>query len=277
MNPFNWAGPEFLVFYVVFAGALIIAAAVYWHIRTSRADVPVLTNPYEIAYLRGGPSEAIRVAVIGLMERNVLEADELRVVRTIEGYEAAVNDPFERKIVDHFRTRGAASTAPKNDSLTELLRPVKEKLEREGLVPNEELDALRMLLIGGVLSLLWIVALTKIAIALDRGKGNVGFLIFLVIIATVMGVSGMLARGSTAAGDVAIERLQCLHRSEIGLIPSGSELLMYAAVYGAAAAPVVANPYERRPGDTGGGSGCGSGGDGCGGGGGCGGCGGGGD
>ena len=78
MNPFNLPGPAFLAFYVTFGIALIAGACIYWFFRTRRVETPVLTNPYEIAYLRGGAAEAVRVAVIGLLERNILEADESR-------------------------------------------------------------------------------------------------------------------------------------------------------------------------------------------------------
>ena len=281
MNPFNLAGPEFLLFYVIFSAALLIGACIYWHVRTSRADVPVLTNPYEIAYLRGGPAEAIRVAVIGLIERGVLTADELRVVRTVEGGEAGISDRFERKIAEYFSTRGAADTAAKSDALQALLQPFKERLERDGLILNEELSAIRNWLMAGVLSSLWIVSMTKIAIALGRGKGNVLFLVIFTVVATLIAIGLLGSKERTAACDAALERLREFHRTELNLNLSGNEMLLYAAVFGAAAAPVAANPYHRPP-SEGGGSGCGTSGFGCGsggdgGGGGCGGCGGGGD
>jgi uncharacterized protein (TIGR04222 family) len=280
VNPFNLAGPEFLLFYLIFSVTVLTGACIYWHVRTSRADVPVLTNPYEIAYLRDGPSEAIRVAVIGLIERGVLTADELRVVRTVEGREAGLIDRFERKIAEYFSTRGAADTAAKSDALQALLQPIKERLERDGLILNEELSAIRTWLTAGVLSSLWIVSLTKIAIALDRGKSNVLFLVIFTVVAAFISIQLFFRKERTAAGDAALERLRELHRTELNLNLTGNEMLLYAAVFGAAAAPVAANPYHRPP-EAGGGSGCGTSGGGCGsgggGGGGCGGCGGGGD
>lgn len=258
-------------FYVVFGVAIIVAAYLYWHTRTMRADVPVLTNPYEIAYLRGGPSEAIRVAVIGLIERGVLTADERQVVRAYDGCEPAIADPFERKIAEWFDIRGTAETAANSDYLKELLQPIRERLEPEGLIVNEELSAVRNWLIGAVLSSLWIVSMTKIAIALGRGKHNVLFLIVLTVIATIIAMTALYSGDRTAAGDIALRRLRVFHLAKLGLNPSGNEILLYAAVFGASAAPLLANPYQRPPGESGSSGGCG-GGDGCGGG--CGGCGG---
>jgi len=64
MNPFDLPGPQFLLFYIIFAG-LVITGLVFWRRRaesspsTPRID---LSDPYLIAYLRGGEKEVRRVA-----------------------------------------------------------------------------------------------------------------------------------------------------------------------------------------------------------------------
>ena len=64
MNPFDLPGPQFLLFYIIFAG-LVILGLVLWRRRaesspsTPRID---LSDPYLIAYLRGGEKEVRRVA-----------------------------------------------------------------------------------------------------------------------------------------------------------------------------------------------------------------------
>jgi len=54
MNPFNWPGPEFLLFYLVF-GASVLAAQ--WWRKRSPEDTPSepfdLGDPYLIAFLQG--------------------------------------------------------------------------------------------------------------------------------------------------------------------------------------------------------------------------------
>ena len=53
MNPFDLPGPQFLLFYIIFAG-LVISGLVFWRRRaesspsTPRID---LSDPYLIAYL----------------------------------------------------------------------------------------------------------------------------------------------------------------------------------------------------------------------------------
>jgi hypothetical protein len=64
MNPFELPGPQFLLLYIIFAG-LVIAGLVFSRRRaelspsTPRID---LSDPYLIAFLRGGEKEVARVA-----------------------------------------------------------------------------------------------------------------------------------------------------------------------------------------------------------------------
>jgi uncharacterized membrane protein YgcG len=59
VNPFYLPGPQFLLFYTIFAG-VVICGAIFWRRRaellpsTPRID---LSDPYLIAYLRGGEKE----------------------------------------------------------------------------------------------------------------------------------------------------------------------------------------------------------------------------
>src|SRR5262245_36911498 len=62
MNPFDLRGPEFLAFYLVFGLATL---ALLWLLRRAgEADTTshaMLDDYVDIAYLRGGPQEAMRV------------------------------------------------------------------------------------------------------------------------------------------------------------------------------------------------------------------------
>src|SRR5262249_61449642 len=73
MNPFDLRGPEFLLFYLCFSLVVIIAIDFLRRRAESGASPKIdLGDPYLIAYLRGGESEAFRVAVISLVDRGIL-------------------------------------------------------------------------------------------------------------------------------------------------------------------------------------------------------------
>jgi uncharacterized protein (TIGR04222 family) len=146
------------------------------------------------------------------------------------------------------------------------------------LVPDARAKAARLTMIVVAVGFLWLVALLKIAVALSRGRTNVGFLVILILICPV--VLGMVAwRSRTALGDKVCRQLQGLfaglhdRRRELQRNSTTSEMAFLAAVFGVAALPasmsaVIAPLPLHRPKSSGGGS-CGGGG--CGGG--CGGCG----
>ena len=68
MNPFDLSGPEFLVFYICVALMVIIALKLA--IDEAEGGAPralPLSDPYQIAWLRGGTPEAARIAVLSLI------------------------------------------------------------------------------------------------------------------------------------------------------------------------------------------------------------------
>ncbi len=73
MNPFDFYGPEFLVFYFVFS-AVVIGTLVLlrWRDRLPAAAKPTLDDPYLVAFLRGGEVEALRVVTLSLIDRGLL-------------------------------------------------------------------------------------------------------------------------------------------------------------------------------------------------------------
>jgi uncharacterized protein (TIGR04222 family) len=83
MNPFNLPNLEFLLFYLCFS-VVIIIAMVLFRILAESGDPPKmdLSDPYLIAYLRGGENESVRVAVISLIDRGILAPDGQKIRRT---------------------------------------------------------------------------------------------------------------------------------------------------------------------------------------------------
>src|SRR5260370_40728234 len=74
MNPFDLSGPSFLGFYICVS--LIVIIALKLAIDEAERGAPralPLSDPYQIAWLRGGTPEAARVAVLSLTDRGLLK------------------------------------------------------------------------------------------------------------------------------------------------------------------------------------------------------------
>jgi uncharacterized protein (TIGR04222 family) len=288
VNPFDLRGPQFLLLYVV-VGVAVLAALTAVRILRERGPVKVrLTDPYLIGCLRGGTSEALRLAVVSLCDRELLERSG-EVLTARPGADARVLDPLERAVLQRFE-RPAAATAIFGDArLQAAAAPLQQTLERHGLLPDAALRGERWGRLLLALAVLVGLAAVKIVIALGRGHTNVVFLAMLAALFTVMAF-GASIRPRTLRGEMALADLRSLFgrlRARALQLEQGArdEALLLAAVFGIAALPepwAYAQEWYARSAASSGGSSCGSsssscssgsscGGGGCGGG--CGGCG----
>ena len=109
MNPFDLSGPDFLVFYLILA--IIVATGLKLAIAEAEGGAPPalpLSDPYQIAWLRGGTPEAI--AVLSLTDRGLLElrGETLTNPRPTE---TRVREPIESAILARCGQFGTAATA----------------------------------------------------------------------------------------------------------------------------------------------------------------------
>jgi len=283
MNPFDLRGPEFLLFYFCFSLAVIIAILVLRR-RAESGDAPRidLSDPYLIAYLRGGREEALRVSVISLVDRGMLVMDGRLVRRADNVAYDMVGRPIERAVFEKFSFPGEAVTILKSRNLSRNLTQVfqfyQDSLERLGLLPDAAVFNARLMRLLPGLAALMVVGVIKIQIGLSLER-PVGFLFMMMIVAIVIAAAISFPR-LTARGKAMLEDVTNLYsglRTQVNSFQPGSasaELTMFAAVFGVAALAESPLGYTQTlfPQTT---SSCGSsdGGGGCGGGG-CGGCGG---
>lgn len=305
-------GPAFLGVYL--AAIVMTCFAAFRAIRSRDTSgwrepppVPKDLDPYELAYLRGGSNAVIHTALFSLLRRGYVE-----VIESKKRFGAAEKKlrqaDFPPPIADLttlertlFRAcEGGVTPAVlfrkggKVSDLEVYCEPYRERLEAEELVlPGEVKRAgLPTWLAGaGVLLLL---AGYKIAVALAKGRTNVGFLITmfpfaLLVLAIVVGVAASRRRSKRGEGYFLRLRLAFAGlKAPAGaaLVDDGSAVLM-VGLFGLATLKgtgdvAFAHLFARATATNGGcgagcGSGCGGGGGGCGGGGcggGCGGCGG---
>lgn len=308
MNPFDLRGPEFLLFYFIFACVVLIVLILLRRLDDRpNSRKPPLDDPYLVAFLRGGEEEALRVTALSLVDRGLLklkssgasifssEAEnklELAEPQAIE----AVKRPIEKRVLEAFQT--AQPIGATLDSLVGCQACVDYAicLETLGLLPGPDTRTARNRRFWIAIVILLGVAVLKILIALSRGRTNILFLILMSALAAYV-TSRLSNPFRTQRGEKFLQDVRSLFTTlrvrADSLHPGGAttDLVWLASAFGLAEVspilfPQVSALIKRQPqreghGDGGffhsscgssscGGGGCGGGG--CGGGG-CGGCG----
>ena len=294
MNPFDLTGPQFLLFYLVLS-VLVIIVLVYLRRSAESPATPKLdlSDPYLIAYLRGGEPETLRVATVSLIDRRLLVATGTELKCADNASTASVRRPIEKELMRKFKSANEAALIYEDHGLLATCKPYERTLKQAGLLPTEWMERARMTRVGVACFLLAGIAIAKIFIALERGHTNIWFLVILMGVAIFCVVKFSFPR-LTESGKAMVADLRNLYSGlkdrAFFLQPGGAtiESMMLAAVFGVGALEGANFAYTRvlfprakkESGSCGAscgsacGSSCGSscGGGGCGGG--CGGCGG---
>jgi uncharacterized protein (TIGR04222 family) len=308
-NPISeMPGPLFLMLYAGLM-ALIFGESFFKNRRADRSrelgpmPIPTKPDPYEIAYLRGGHNEVTRLVVLDLMSRGYLRVDERTGAITRKAETRIGQDPTHpevdrlspmeataflyfatsRKPEVLFQAGGLAS------KLKDGLEPLAESLREQHLLPGpERYEAAGRTWQGGALMILAFGGF-KMAIALAKGRYNIGFLLAFAVFGLVLLSFCCLVPRVTRRGKDYLLRLReafeglrwrASEAQILGSLDPG--MVLVPAVFGVAA--LAGTPYDGVPAlfksaakpNGGCGGGCGSAGGGCGDGGGGGGCGGGG-
>jgi uncharacterized protein (TIGR04222 family) len=282
MNPLDFTGPDFLLFYA-FYGA-IVCVALHWLRHLTEPFEPrraVPTDPETVAYLRGGPTEAIRVAILTLLERGVLSVEGNRIEVSNRVKLSHQASALERAVFEHYKGNGSGSSLVKPESLVDAAAAYAEpRLQVAGLLPDRAVHATRKRRLTFALAALLGLAALKVAVALSRGHTNVELLIEFAAGFSVFAFA-LTCRTLTPAGERALKYLTRTFRSTRARVRTGrhaavEDVAMVAAVFGFTA--LAGLPHARvhdlcaKQGGNSCAGGCGGGcGDGCGG---CGGCGG---
>jgi uncharacterized protein (TIGR04222 family) len=290
----NVTGPQFLLVYIAFAVAVNLWLR--WHYATREREarpgaLGLANDPYQIAVLRGGRDEAIRVAVVTLLDRGLLveEGGQLHAPRP-DGAEL-VRHPLDHALLDCFKAPAPAARALASPDAIAACDTYERELEKKQLIANRKTRAARFGPFAVALGLTLGVALAQIVYALSKGRANVGFLIVLALVCAIALAVAYRKRLTALGSDTlrGLERLYTAARGRLAQNVSGAngfDASLVAAVYGLAALPTLQFPYLARvfpvpkttqSGGSNGSSSCSSCGSSCGGGGcggGCGGCGG---
>jgi uncharacterized protein (TIGR04222 family) len=150
--------------------------------ESSDSSRVTLTDPYLIAYLRGGKNEALRLGTVSLIDRGLLVVRGSRLRSDWQATDIITN-PIEKALLQKFLVEDEAISIYKNSALEAACQRYLETLSKQGLLPDEttRTDRMTRFIIGG--AFLFFVAFTKIMIALARGRHNILFLVLLTLFA----------------------------------------------------------------------------------------------
>ncbi len=282
------SGPAFLVIYLFLA----IAVNVWLRYDQRQREVAkparfmeIAQDPYQVAYLRDGIGEAVRLAVFSLLDRGLLEEAGGAVRRVRSDGDSLARRPIEKAVLLGCTQWAEFSAIQGQLGVAAACKGYQSTLEQQELLADTRTFTARFFPFVAAFSLLIGVAVARALWAVGHGRHNIGFLIILAIVGGIALVV-VWRRRRTALGDAALDRLNVLFanlkRRANDLVPGGqsNDAVLTAALFGFAALPVGSFPYlervfpkQKSTGDSSsGGDSSSDGGGGCGGG--CGGCGG---
>lgn len=277
MYPFTLAGPPFLVFYAALMLGLWAAVWLAKRRLSAAGDRPaaglsgLAGDPYAIACLRNGADEAVRVAVVALIDRGALASDgDGRVALTDDGRRELSNIELERALLQACRGGAAlASALPGDPGVLRSTQALEDGLKRQGLLWSPTRDRQRLRLCWAAAAVLLAVSGARVAQTLAAGNSNLGFLLLLTAVALI-GCWVMSQGRLTAAGLKQLTHLQGLLgdlRGRAGKLQPGRssrDVALLAGAFGLAVLPAAAFAFARDvyPPAAGGGADSGSGGSG---------------
>jgi uncharacterized protein (TIGR04222 family) len=252
MNPFDLTGPDFLVFYLILAVSLLAVLFLLRRFGEPDPSMPVhLTDPYEIAYLRGRANEVMRLATIGLIDRGLLSVNGSKLSAANQPQAGLVKHPVERGILRHFAVELEASTVFSDSLVQDDCDKYASRLTHLGLLEDDRANKRRTLACAGVVAVLCLFSIVKIYLAIERGHRNIGLLILLTVLSTFAAFAIARRVKRTRRGDFFLGHMRSLFESlrlrSSTFIPHAntSELLLLGAIFGIAALPSSVFPYTR--------------------------------
>jgi len=251
-NPFDLPGPDFLFFYAIL-GVLVIGLLWLARQTSEAADAPRIdySDPYLLAYLRGGGPEVVRVVTVSLIDRGLLKASDDQLVAANQSAASIASRPIEKALLQHFRFPAKTSSAFTSPAILSTCQAYRDTLQRFGLLPDESTQRARLWRFGVATIVLTCVAALKIFIALQRGRTNIFFLVLLAafFVFIAMRVHNPLR---TRRGDALLADLRNLFASLKDRAPmlrpggESADATLLMAVFGLDALPAALFPYAKR-------------------------------
>lgn len=189
MNPLELTGPKFLLFYIVtLVIAIIIAAVLRRLLGRSTEDFNVrrvTVDPYEAAFLRGGPLQAIDTAIAMLVKSKVLKVSKTDRKLSVIGRLHAGAHRMEQLVLNAVASKGNAKISDIRSKVFRSAEPIADRLKASGLVVSDAQWSVARRASALVIALVLLLGIFKIGIGISRDR-PVGFLVVLCILTAII-------------------------------------------------------------------------------------------
>lgn len=264
-------GPTFLIFYIFFIiGVIILCRIASYFADTSLSNnpkpLPLKPDPYEIAYLRGGEAEVLRVIVFNLTERGYLlktqdiPANATTVTSSIYPYVIKINPeapdirhliPLEEYIFKLFAKSTLATDIFRKDymptQLEKYCQPYKEQAEREQLLITPGVkQTIDYICYAGLFAILAMGGY-KLIVAISKGKSNFLFLLVLAVFGCLIQLALSGAPRISRRGQEYIDQMIMAYTSYKDRISTSQQALadplLLSTVVGVFGVGILANSF----------------------------------
>ncbi|MET3129922.1 uncharacterized protein (TIGR04222 family) [Oxalobacteraceae bacterium GrIS 1.11] len=253
-DPLLLSGPAFLLFYLMFAALVCVILRERIkrvEMRGKRAPLEMASDPYLIAYLRGGAHEAVKVATISMVDRSLLHFEGGKLRASSPNGVRLVQREIERELLTHYQAPGAPGAMLAGASGLRSCIQYQKQLEESGLLVSAGSHSERRAPVVIALIALIGVGALKIMVALAHGHYNIGFLIVLCLLASIYPIWQLRRRGNWR-GEAQLQDLRTLFgrlKSRAHRLPAGgasNEMALLAAVFGMDVLPATLFPFVKQ-------------------------------
>jgi uncharacterized protein (TIGR04222 family) len=242
--PFNLNGPQFLVFFILFGTLCVVVIPLMRRLWAPSDDfdapLPRLTDPLEIATLRGGFQEAVRLVTIVLIDRGLLR-HEGNGLSALPGGGAYLSAALEIAVFRYFLGGGTPSGVFGDPAVRDAGQAIELSLEARGLrVP----EAKRRTVFFQSLSVIAGVALVRIWISGPPFLLLIIECCLFIVVANWVRLQGINGRGRRLMSQLRELFVRLERRAkDLERGAQGREIALLGAVFGFGALPfAVARP-----------------------------------
>ena len=186
-----------------------------------------------------------------LVERGLLSVNDGQLSTALRHEVKLATDPLDKAILQFFSSQSKAFTMYRHQQFQGVSAAIENRLRQDGLVPDLAMQEARSREFGIAVLLLACAAALKGIIALERGRSNIGFLVFCALAACFLTYKvcfpRITKRGEQWLKDLSMLMAPLKSRAALASKELGwREAAMVAAVYGLTTMRAGAYPYIEK-------------------------------